>query len=179
MTVAARRRPGALICGEMPAVDHGTLRRAGVPNGSDTSASARPVVLATLSVRVDPAAERVAIDAALETRARLLLANLIWLPPYPTTLMLAREYATLPHEEDLDAVRATADRAAALGIPTELLRISSRRPLAALIELVCERDAGLVVLGPDPRRSPRWWRALAARRIRARTDCLVWIAPDG
>ena len=71
----------------MAAVDHGTLRRAGVPNGSDTSASARPVVLATLSVRVDPAAERVAIEAALETRARLLLANLIWLPPYPTTLI--------------------------------------------------------------------------------------------
>jgi nucleotide-binding universal stress UspA family protein len=163
----------------MGAVDQSTLDRAGVPHGTDTAASARPVVLATLSVRVDPVAERVAIEAALETRARLLLANMIWLPPHPTTLILAREYATLPHEEDLDAVRATADRAAALGIPTELLRISSRRPLAALIELVCERDAGLVVLGPDPRRSPRWWRALAARRIRRRADCLVWIAPDG
>src|SRR5580704_6849187 len=101
----------------MMAVDHETLGRAGVPHGSDTSASPRPIVLATLSVRVDPAAERVAIEAALETRARLLLANLIWLPPYPTTLTLAREYATLPHEEDLEAVRATADRAAARGIP--------------------------------------------------------------
>jgi hypothetical protein len=157
----------------MAAVDQSTLGRAGV----ETAVSPRPVMLVTLSVRVDPAAERVAIEAALETRARLLLANLIWLPPYPTTLILAREYATLPHEEDLDAVRATADRAAARGIPTELLRISSRRPLAALIELVGEREPGLVVLGPDPRRSPRWWRALAARRIRARTDCLVWIAP--
>jgi hypothetical protein len=136
-------------------------------------------MLVTLSVRVDPAAERVAIEAALETRARLLLANLIWLPPYPTTLILAREYATLPHEEDLEEVRATAGRAAALGIPTELLRISSRRPLVALIELVGEREPGLVVLGPDPRRSPRWWRAMAARRIRARADCLVWIAPGG
>src|ERR1700727_3029793 len=136
-------------------------------------------MLARRSVGVDPASERVAVEAALEPRAKLLLVNLIWLPPHPTTLTLAREYATLPHEEDLDAVRATADRAAALGIPTELLRISSRRPLAALIELVCERDAGLVVLGPDPPRSPRWWRALAARRIRRRADCLVWIAPDG
>ena len=157
----------------MPAVDQPTLGREGV----ETALSPRPVMLVTLSVRVDPVAERVAIEAALETRARLLLANLIWLPPHPTTLILAREYATLPHEEDLDEVRATAGRAAALGIPTELLRISSRRPLAALIELVREREPGLVVLGPDPRRSPRWWRALAARRIRARADCLVWIAP--
>jgi hypothetical protein len=165
----------------MPTVDRSTLGRAGVDlaAGGDTAVSPRPVVLVTLSVRVDPAAERVAIDAALETGARLLLANLIWLPPHPTTLILAREYATLPHEEDLDEVRATAGRAAALGIPTELLRISSRRPLVALIELVSERQAGLVVLGPDPRRSPRWWRALAARRIRRRVGCLVWIAPDG
>jgi hypothetical protein len=159
----------------MAAVGQSTLDRA----GGATAVAPRPVVLATLSVRVDPVAERVAIDAALETGARLLLVNLIWLPPHPATLTLAREYATLPHEEDLDAVRATAGRAAALGIPTELLRVSSRRPLAALIELVREREVGLVVLGPDPRRSPRWWRALAARRIKRQTECLVWIAPDG
>src|ERR1700734_3545928 len=88
----------------------------------------RPVVLATLSVRIDPEAERMAIDSALATRARLLIANMLWLPTYPTTLVLAREHATLPHEEDLDAVRETAARAAARGVPTELLRISSRRP---------------------------------------------------
>jgi len=143
------------------------------------SVSPRPVVLATLSVRIDPAAERMAIESALQTGAKLIIANMLWLPPYPTTLMLAPEVATLPHEEDLDAVRATAARAAAQGVPTELLRISSRRPLAALIELLSERRAGLVVLGPDPRRSPRWWRSMAARRIRRRADCLVWIAPDG
>jgi hypothetical protein len=160
----------------MTAVDQPT-RATG--RGAGGAISARPVLLATLAVRVDPAAERVAIEAALETRGKLLLANLIWLPPHPTTLTLAREYATLPHEEDLEAVRATAERAAALGIPTELLRISSRRPLTALLELVAERDPGLLVLGPDPRRTPRWWRALAARRVRRRVDCLVWIAPDG
>jgi nucleotide-binding universal stress UspA family protein len=158
----------------MSVVDHHPGVAEPVAPGADRS---RPVVLATLSVRVDPVAERMAIDAALETRARLIVANMLWLPPHPTTLMLAREHATLPHEEDLDEVRATAARAAARGVPTELLRISSRRPLAALIELLCERQAGLVVLGPDPRRSPRWWRALAARRIRRQAECLVWIAP--
>ncbi len=149
------------------------------PTGGADGVSARPVMLATLSARVDPVAERVAVEAALETRAKLLLVNLMWLPPHPTTLTLAREYATLPHEEDLDAVRETAQRAAARGISTELLRVSSRRPLQALLELVHERDAGLLVLGPDPRRTPRWWRAAAAHRIRRRAGCLVWIAPDG
>jgi nucleotide-binding universal stress UspA family protein len=160
----------------MTAVDQPTL---GTGRATDGAVSARPVILATLAVRVDPAAERVAFEAALETRAKLLLASMIWMPPHPTTLTLAREYATLPHEEDLDAVRATAERAAARGIPTELLRISSRRPLTALLELIRERGAGLVVLGPDPKRTPRWWRTVAAWRIRRQAECLVWIAPDG
>ncbi|MGH2870330.1 MAG: universal stress protein [Solirubrobacteraceae bacterium] len=138
-----------------------------------------PVVLATLSVRVDHNAERMAIESALETHARLIIANMLTLPPYPATLMLAREHATLPHEEDLEAVRGTARRAAARGVQTELLRISSRRPLAALIELIDERRAGLVVLGPDPSRTPRWWVWLAARRLRRQAHCLVWIAPEG
>ena len=137
------------------------------------------MVLATLSVRVDPRAERVAIDSAAEAGVGLVLANMLWLPPHPTTLTLAREHATLPHEEDLEAVRETAQRAAAAGVPTELLRISSRRPLAALIELVRERRAGLVVLGPDPRRTPRWLLWVAAKRVRRQADCLVWIGHDG
>jgi len=149
------------------------------PPSPASTPESRPVILATLSVRVDPSAERMAIDSALETRARLIIANMLWLPPHPTTLTLAREHATLPHEEDLEAVRETAHRAAALGVQTELLRISSRRPLAALIELICERRAGLVVLGPDPQRTPRWWLWLAARRVRQKADCLVWIAPEG
>jgi hypothetical protein len=147
-------------------------RRVGAP----AVGALRPVVLVTLSVRVDPVAERVAIESALEAGVPLILANLIMLPPYPTTIMLAREYATLPHEEDLEEVRASAQRAAARGIPTELLRISSPRPLRAMIELVRDRRAGLLVLGPDPKRTPRWWRARAARRVRRETDCLVWIA---
>jgi nucleotide-binding universal stress UspA family protein len=160
----------------MTVVDQPTL---GTDRATDGGTSSRPVILATLAARVDPVAERVAFEAALETRCKLLLTNLIWLPPHPTTLMLAREYVTLPHEEDLDAVRATAERAAARGIPTELLRVSSRRPLTALLELVRERGAGLLVLGPDPERTPRWWRTVAAWRIRRQADCLVWIAPDG
>lgn len=138
-----------------------------------------PVMLATLSVRVDPNAERVAIESALETGTNLIVANMMPLPAYPMTFILARDQLTLPHEEDLEAVRATARRAAERGIRTELLRISSRRPLAALIELIRERRPGLVVLGPDVSRTPRLVLWLAGRRVRQKTDCLVWIGPNG
>ena len=140
---------------------------------------ARPVLLGTLSVRVDPSAERMAIETALEAGAKLILANMLTLPPYPLTVMLSREYATLPHEEDLDAVRATARRAAALGIPTELLRVSSPRPVTALIELAHDCDAGVLVFGPDLSRISRRRFAAAARTVRRDAPCLVWIAPSG
>jgi hypothetical protein len=142
-------------------------------------ARARPVVLGTLAVRVDPSAERVALDSALEAGVALIVANMIMLPAYPMTLILAPQYATLPHEEDLDAVRATADRAAALGIKTELLRISTQHPVGALLELASERDAGLLVFGPDVRRTNRVRFWAAARKVRRGANCLVWIAPDG
>jgi universal stress protein family protein len=138
-----------------------------------------PVLLATLSVRVDSNAERMALDSALEAGVNLILANFSVLPPYPTTIVLAREYATLPHEEDLEAVRATASRAAALGIATELLRISTRRPVTALLELVRERQPGLLVFGPELSLLPRWRFRSAARAVRRNAPCLVWIAPDG
>jgi hypothetical protein len=140
---------------------------------------AKPVVLATLAVRVDGDAERMALASALEAGSKLILASMIMLPPYPATVMLARDYATLPHEEDLDAVRATAERAAALGIATELLRVSTRRPVKALLELVREHDAGLLVFGPDRAHTPRWRFRAAARTVRRDAPCLVWIAPDG
>jgi hypothetical protein len=138
-----------------------------------------PVVLGTLSVRVHPSAERMALESALEAGVPLIVANMITLPALPTTLILAREYATLPHEEDLDAVRETAQRAAKLGIKTELLRISSPRPIVALLELVRERQAGLLVFGPDLKRTSRLRFRIAARRVRKAAPCLVWIAPDG
>jgi nucleotide-binding universal stress UspA family protein len=141
---------------------------------------ARPVILATLSVRVDPSAERMAIESALEAGVPLIITNLLPFRPYPTTFgLLGPEGMNLPHEEDLDAVRATAERAATLGVKTELLRVTTRRPLQALLELVRERDAGLLVFGPDRSRTARWRFRSVARRVRREAACLVWIAPDG
>jgi nucleotide-binding universal stress UspA family protein len=140
---------------------------------------ARPVVLGTLAVRVHPNAERVALESAVQAGVPLIVANMIAMPNYPTTIILAREYATLPHEEDLDAVRETAARAAALGIKTELLRISSPHPVRALLELALERDAGLLVFGPDLKGVARVRLRYAARIVRKNAPCLVWVAPDG
>jgi nucleotide-binding universal stress UspA family protein len=154
------------------------------PRDSETLPSAgrrrrRPVVLGTLSVRVDPGAERVALESALETGASLIIANMLALRAYPTTMILAPQYATLPYEEDLEAVRETAARAAALGISTELLRVTTTRPVKTLLELVQERNAGLLVFGPDLERTSRWRFRLAARMVRKHAPCLVWVAPDG
>jgi nucleotide-binding universal stress UspA family protein len=140
----------------------------------------RPVVLGTLSIRVDPTAEDMAIASALEAGAPLIVVNAMRLPPYPATIMLlGARNATLPDEEDLEAVRATAQRAAELGIRTELLRVTANRPVRALLEIADERDAGLLVFGPDLSRTRRRAFRRAARAVRRGANCLVWIAPDG
>src|SRR5215203_1866846 len=144
------------------------------------SSRARPVVLATLSVRVDPSAERMAIDSALEAGVPLVLVNILRFRPYPTTLALVGpEGLNLPHEEDLDAVRSTAARAAELGVKTELLRVTTRRPVQALLEIVAERDAGLLVFGPDLKLTGRMRFRVLARKLRRKAGCLIWVAPDG
>jgi nucleotide-binding universal stress UspA family protein len=155
-------------------------RDADLAKSSVDATRARPVLLATLQVRVDPTAERMAIDSALEAGVPLLLVNVIRLPPYATTMILAGpEHTTLPHEEDLEAVRATARRAADLGVKTELLRVRTKRPVTALLQVAGERDAGLLVFGPHLGRVGRIRFMRAARRIRSEAGCLVWIAPDG
>jgi nucleotide-binding universal stress UspA family protein len=155
-------------------------RDADLAKSSVNPTRARPVVLATLSVRVDPTAERMAIDSAIEAGVPLVLVNLIRLPPYATTILLAGpEHTTLPHEEDLDAVRATAQRAAELGVKTELLRVRTRHTVQALLEVAGERDAGLIVFGPHLGRVGRLRFRRVAKRIRSEASCLVWIAPDG
>ena len=55
----------------------------------------------------------------------------------------------------------------------------SPRPVEALLEVAGERDAGLLVIGPDPARlRPRTFRK-AVKRIRKRCSCLLWVAGEG
>ena len=74
-------------------------RREDVTGVSAEPTRARPVVLATMSVRVDPSAERMALDSALEAGVRLVIVNLLPLRPYPTTfgLLVARPASNAAH----------------------------------------------------------------------------------
>src|SRR5918994_6409949 len=166
-----------LSCSEMPMLRDLSIDRG--PRAAEPT-RARPVILATVAMRVHPGAERVAIESAIEAGVPLLVVNLVPLPLYVRTMVLVGpQGTTLPHEEDLDAVRATAARAAALGVKTELLRVTTRRPVQALLEIVAERDAGLLVFGPDLKLTGRVRFRLLARRLRRQAGCLIWVAPDG
>jgi hypothetical protein len=137
-----------------------------------------PVVLGTLASRPNVEAEDAAISAALDAGAPLVIVNAVALPLMPLTLYLVGVSAAIePEDEDLDAVRESAERAAALGVRVQHLRLVARNPVAALTTVASERRAGLLVFGPDPARiGLRKFRS-AARKIRKRADCLVLVLP--
>jgi nucleotide-binding universal stress UspA family protein len=137
------------------------------------ASSAGPVVLATLSARVDPEAERLAIESCLDASVPLVVVNAVAAPACPRSLHLG---ALDPEREDYVAVRATAERAAAFGIRVQHLRVTTPRPARAIVEIAKERAAGLLVLGPKRGRVSRWRFRRAARAVRRNVDCLVWIA---
>jgi nucleotide-binding universal stress UspA family protein len=137
------------------------------------ASSAGPVVLATLASRVDPSAERLAIESCIDAGVALVLVNAVTAPACPHTLHLGE---LDPAREDYAAVRATAERAAAFGIRVEHLRVTSPRPARAIVDIAKERAAGLLVLGPKRGRVSRWRFRRASRMVRRSVTCLVWIA---
>jgi hypothetical protein len=54
--------------------------------------------------------------------------------------------------------------------------VCSPHPIAALIETIGEREPGLIVFGPDPARLRRRLYRRAAKAVRERATCLVWLA---
>jgi nucleotide-binding universal stress UspA family protein len=137
------------------------------------TATPGPVVLATLASRVDPDAERIAIQSCLDAGVQLVLVNAVSAPVGARTLRLG---GLDPVREDYLAVRATAERAASLGIRVEHLRVMTPRPARTILEIAKERSAGLLMLGPKRGCVPRWRFRRAARAVRKSATCLVWIA---
>ena len=136
----------------------------------------RPVLLATLGVPFDPAASAFAVDSAVESGQPLLVVNAVELPPL--AMSVAMHYDQLPDTpEDAESLRAPARLAQALGVEVERLRVQSPRPLTALLEVVAERGPGLLVFGPDRTRLGRRAYRKAAKAVRERAACLVWL-PD-
>jgi hypothetical protein len=130
------------------------------------------VLLATLAAPFDADAAALAVDAAVETGQPLIVANVVELAPLPLSLMLGHDQIDSP--EDAEAFRAPAQLAHSLGVQVERIRVRSPRPIEALLELVAEREPGLLVFGPDRSRlsSRRYRKALKA--VRERAACLVW-----
>ena len=136
----------------------------------------RPVMLATLGVPFAPEAAHFAVDSALETGQPLLLVNVVEMILAPYALVFGTSWE-LEDEADAEALAAPARLAASLGVRVERLRVCSPHPIDALVQVVGEHAPGLLVFGPDPARlRPRRYRR-AARAVRERCPCLVWL-PD-
>ena len=78
-------------------------------------------------------------------------------------------------EDVEDSLRRPCALARSLGVEVERLRVRSPRPVDALLQVIGEREPGLIVFGPDRSRvSQRRYRK-AARTLSERAPCLVWI----
>ena len=130
------------------------------------------VMLVTLESGFDPAAERLAISSALDGGLPLRLVDLVDFSMSPCSSLLGcRSLAT---REEQEAVRRTADTAAALGLDVAILRVRSPRPARALAEVVSEEHPSLLVVGPSRIRDKRRLRGVV--RQACALSCLVWIA---
>jgi hypothetical protein len=132
-------------------------------------------MLATLGVPFDPDAASLAVDAAVEAGQPLLLVNLVEIFPGPGAVIL--RYGDVDDTpDDAAALRAPAELAHSLGVEVNRFRVRSPHPVGALLELIADRRPGLLVFGPDRKRlKPRAYRK-AAKAIRERASCLVWLA---
>ncbi len=140
------------------------------------SSAARPVMLATFDVPVDPRAAELAVDAAVESGQPLMIVNVIDMPIRPMTSSWGMEVVVT---EDVDvSLRTPAELAHSLAVTVERIRLVSPRPIKALLELVGERLPGLLVLGPDRARISRRRLARAEARILREAPCLVWSGDD-
>ena len=138
-----------------------------------------PVVLATFgSARFEADASRVAVEAAAEMQAPLVIAQV---------LGARRGRRARRAEESLPpalaaTVRAAREHAGDVGVEVEALRVTGRRPVATLLGFVADRRPALVVLATDPA-AQRLVRRPTRRRYRqfvaalaAHATCLMWTA---
>ena len=157
----------------------------------DTSAGVRapiprrhggPVVLATFaSAPFGARAARLAVEAAAEMRSPLIVVQSV---EVRTRRRRARAAAEPLAPRLAAAVQAVRVLAAEFGVDVEALRVSSRRPIGALLGLIADRRAALVVLASDPaalrrfrRPTRRQYRRFVAA-LAGHADCLVWTAQE-
>jgi len=155
----------------VPVVQRATPLATEPPRG----ARGRPILLATLDVPFDHDAVVFAVDAAVESGERLIVANVVERPPLPLSVMLGHE--DLPYRPEMaESLAGPVRLARSLDVDVTRLRVKSLHPIPALLEAVAEQDPALFVFGPDRHRimRVRYWRA--ARAIRSNVTTLTWLA---
>jgi nucleotide-binding universal stress UspA family protein len=154
----------------MPALQRQTSR----PLGLDR-AEGRPILLGTLDTPFDHDAVVFAVDTAVETGQRLIIANFVERPPLPLSAMLG--YDDLPYPPEMaESLQEPARLAHELGVEVTRLRVKSFHPIQAMLEVLTEQGAGLLVFGPDRRKIRRLLYRRAAKAIRSKVTVLVWLA---
>jgi nucleotide-binding universal stress UspA family protein len=148
-----------------------------VPNAR-ASAAGRPILLATFGAPFDEEAVGVAVDAAVESGEALIVANITRLEPLGLSMMMGYDALEELTPDVSRSVRRPARLAAEFGLRVERLRVRSPRPVSALLELVRERQPGLVVFGPDRRRLSRRLYRKAIDALRAGVGYLMWFPPE-
>jgi nucleotide-binding universal stress UspA family protein len=148
-------------------------RKSSSEDGLLRSSANRPVLLATLDVPFAEDAMEFAVDSAVETGQALVVVNVAEVVPTTYTLL---GYGYIERDDLQAALRRPAELAHSLAVRVERLRVCSPHPVDALLEVVAERDPGVLVFGPDlTQLKPRRYRR-AATKIRERTSCLLWLA---
>jgi hypothetical protein len=162
-----------------------TIDRDGARLRADNHQSRRhggSVVLATYEAApLQPAAVRLAVESAAEMRGSLLVVDAVAVRPGRRGAGPVLPAVPPALSASLGAVAALAGE---LAVELQSVRVSSLRPRDALLDLVEDRRAALVVLGTDPaalrrfrtptrREHRRFVEALAAR-----ASCLVWTAQE-
>ncbi len=139
-----------------------------------------PVLLATFAgVPPHPDATDLAVEAAFETGATLLLADVVVRPRVRRRRATGTTVVAMA-----PGLRPAVDRAYDLGVRVERLRVAQPRPAAALLKVVYEFRPALVVFAPDQAAFGRWqWRKRRRFRrlvvaLEREAPCLLWTARD-
>jgi hypothetical protein len=153
-----------------------TVRRSGPREDvSFVSGGVRPVLLATLDVPFSKDAAVFAVDSAVESGQPLVIVNVAEIVPTHWSLV---GYGYIERDELQRELVKPAELAHSLAVRVERLRVCSPHPLDALLEVVAERNPGVLVFGPDRTYMRQRKYDRAARRLRERTGCLVWTEAD-
>jgi nucleotide-binding universal stress UspA family protein len=107
----------------------------------------------------------------------LIVANITRLEPLALSVMMGYDALEELTPDVSRSVKRPARLAAEFGLRVERLRVRSPRPVSALLELVRERQPGLVVFGPDRQKLSRRLYRKASAALRAGVGYLVWLPP--